>query len=103
MSKQNRYLCGTPKEFCTGGRLDTDQSLSTDKCHSQPVTAFKCHVHYLVKHLGYRRVGMREFQLGDGPILVLNKQSRYGAKLQQGKAERFIPERKRQGLRGTII
>lgn len=104
MSRRYRVLCGTPDENCTGSKLITDQKLGHTKCHMTHEEAFKCYVRYLMTVLGYKRVGTREFQEpNSGPILVLFKPSKYGARLKTGKPVRYMPDEKNQGLRGVII
>lgn len=103
MSRKIRVLCGVPKEHCTGGHLQTDQTFNTGKAHSGHSEAFACMARYLVFVLGYKRVGGREFAPSDGgPILVLTKKMRYGGLLVSGKEGRFMPERRRVGNRGVI-
>lgn len=103
MSSRYRILCGVPKEHCQGGKLVTDQKLSTNKCHSDRAGAFRCMAHYLTKVLGYTRIGAREFKPppgSNGYVRVLSKKSRYGGKLRTGKEHtRYMPE---EG-RGLIV
>jgi hypothetical protein len=106
MSTKFKILCGTPNRDCTGGRYVTDQLLPS-KAHGNRDEAFRCKVRYL-KLQGYEQIGPREFRPPNGgPIEVLTKRSRFGARLRQGKTSeggtissaRFQPER---GA-GTII
>lgn len=93
MSRQRRVLCGVPREYCTGGKLITDQSLGTNKCHISRGAAFDCRVNHLVNVLGYKQIGSKEFSPPDGGrILVLTKRIRYGGLLRSGKEQtRFMP------------
>lgn len=83
-----KALCGTPIEYCSGARLPTSQGIkaAVGKVHALPEEAFACHANYLVKILGYRRIGNREFEPPDGgPIRVLTRKSRFGGRLRAGK------------------
>ncbi len=105
MSRQIRVLCGVPKEYCTGGHLQTDQVFASNKAHSGHSEAFKCMAHYLTQILGFRRVGSRDFAPPDGgPIRILTKPIRYGGLLVYGKEHtRFMPEKRNVGNRGVLI
>lgn len=95
MSRAMRFLCGTPKDHCTGGILHTDQNFSTDKCHSSRKEAMRCFGRYLESQ-GYTKLSNREYRDKDGSIRILPKQSKFGGRLRQGKGEqgsRFEPER----------
>ena len=104
MRKQIRVLCGVPKEHCVGGKFVTDQMFTTDKAHSSHEDVFKCMARYLVRVLGYKRMGSRDFAPPDGgPIRILTKKIRYGGLLVYGKEQaRFMPEKRNAGNRGTI-
>lgn len=92
MSRRQKFMCGVPKDECTGGLLQTDQHFDTNKCHTTRQEAFKCMTRHLTKQ-GYVRVGSREFQMGDGPIRLLPKQSKFGGRLRAGKlGERYMPD-----------
>jgi len=79
------YLCGTPDEYCTGGKLSTDQSLGHKKYHGDRKGAFKCHVRYLLS-LGFVQNAPREFvNPVNGYIRVLSKKSKFGGVLRYGK------------------
>lgn len=96
MSRVARFMCGVPDAECTGGILHTDQIFSTKKCHSSRAEAMRCMQHYLEK-TGFKKLSSREFQNPDnGPIRILPKRTKFGARLRQGKGEqgsRFEPER----------
>lgn len=96
MSRQLRFMCGVPKDDCTGGLLQTDQHFSTNKCHTTRKEAFKCMKSYL-KNQGFVQVSSREMENpNNGRIRVLPKQSKFGGRLRAGKGEegaRFQPER----------
>lgn len=78
-------LCQTPNEHCTGTWKDAAHSLHLRaKVHRDHEQAFRCYAKYLVNVLGYTKVGGREFQRGDEPILVLTKRTRYGARCRTG-------------------
>lgn len=99
MSRQQRILCGVPQGECTGGLLKTDQQLGTTKCHASREEAFRCMKRHLLNS-GYKQVGSREFQIGNEPILILPKKTKFGGRLRRGKlGDRFQPEENR----GVII
>ena len=80
--------CGVPDAHCNGRSVICDMNVirKTIKVHNTPQEAFRCYSRYLVNVLGYKRLGSREFQLGeDAPILVLTKASRFGAPFRHGK------------------
>ena len=98
-----KWLCPTPKQFCMGGNLTMSNSITrrTTKAHGSPGEAFACYKHYLVHELGYTQVGAREFSPPDGgPVTVLTKKSRFGARLRPGKLGRHMPH---FSTSGTII
>ena len=103
MSRKAVVLCGVPTEHCSGGKYTTDQKLSP-KCHGTHLEAFNCMRKYLLR-TGYTQIGPREFQPpGGGPIRVLTKKSRFGARLRSGKlGERFMPEDREAGNQGVVI
>lgn len=86
--KRGRYLflCGTPKERCMGSNTNCNHGLQNSiKMHGTPEEAFNCYKRYLVKE-GYTVVGSRALQApNDGPIQILTKKSRFGAKMRNGK------------------
>lgn len=101
--------CGTPKEYCSGGVTTVNAGMrggNVMKAHLDPTQAFKCHAKYLVK-VGYIQLSPREFRAPDGSgIKVLTKQSRFGAKLRNGKeGTRNMPHVRghRAGARGGVI
>lgn len=76
------------------------------KTHLSPEQAFKCHAKHLVK-IGYEQLSSREYRAPDGSgIKVLTKQTRFGAKLRNGKqGTRNMPHVRghRAGARGGVI
>lgn len=101
--KRNRgykYFCGVPTDKCIGSLSQLSNGIRRNpKTHSSPEQAFKCYAKYLLTQ-GYIQVGPREFASpNDGPILVLTKKSRFGARLRGGKGARYMPEKM---LGGTI-
>ena len=105
MSRNHRVLCGTPEQYCTGGHITTDQQLNSRKAHVSHSDAFKCHARYLVRVLGFTRLGAREFvNPENGYVRVLTKQSRFGGLMVSGKEGRHMPEKRRRGgNRGVIV
>jgi len=97
-------LCGTPDEHCCGGKLNSDQGLQHKKCHSNREEAFRCYTKYLVKVLGYKRIGPRDFFKEGEYVLMVSKKSKFGGYLKTGKElTRYMPdERKSAGNRGVI-
>lgn len=100
MSRQLRILCGVPSDECTGGLLQTDQQLGTNKCHTSRSDAFRCMKRHLERG-GFKQLSSREFENPEnGFIRVLPKKSKFGGRLRSGKGEqgaRFQPEQ-RAGL-----
>jgi hypothetical protein len=94
------FLCGSPREFCSGGLAQLSNGLKGRGLtgHSSPSEAFKCHAKYLIK-IGYTQLSSREFRPPDGgPIRILTKQSRFGAKMRPGKGMRSMPSKPRTGF-----
>ena len=110
MSSRSVVLCGVPTEHCTGSKYTTDQKLPP-KAHGNHEEAFRCMRRYLIRQ-GWTQAGSsRDFRpppnedgSSGGPIRILTKKSRYGARLRLGKlGERFMPEPRDQGNRGVIV
>lgn len=111
-----RFLCGTPNDSCVGAITQLNAGIrSRSKAHATREDAFKCYQKWLLSQ-GYKKVGGREFAppegVDDGYITLLNKKSKFGAIMRQGKAgskslsgvNRFVPKHsgKRMGS-GLII
>lgn len=93
------YLCSTPQEHCGGARTKFSNGLGkAGKTHGTPQDCCKCYKRYLLK-LGYTQIGPREFVLGDGPVILVNKASKSGTRLRGGKGGRYMG---RQVTGGTI-
>jgi hypothetical protein len=103
MSRINGILCGVPDQFCTGGKLNTDQNLQHNKIHHSHEEAFRCMARYLTKELGYIRLGSRDFYKEGEPVLILTKKIRFGGLMRLGKEKRLMPGQKRNGNRGLIV
>ena len=97
-----RVLCGVPAAHCNGGTLGVKNG--PGKTHASSGEAFDCHAAHLVAQ-GYVRVGGREFEKDGGPIRVLNKRSKFGARVRWGKERtRVNYYRGRNGsAAGTIV
>lgn len=96
----NKFACGVPTLECIGSPSQVSNGLSkSPKTHGSPEQAFSCYVSYLLRS-GYKQVGPREFCKDGGPVVVLTKKSRFGARLRGGKGERFMPD---QMLGGHIV
>lgn len=93
MSRQNMYLCGTPKEHCGGSLLPTsDKWKGSPKGHGSRADAMHYYGNYL-KSQGYEQIGSREFKSPNGgPVLVLTKVSRFGGRMRKGKEKRVMPK-----------
>jgi hypothetical protein len=93
VKQRRRFLCGVPEGKCSGtlSRISKNWK-GSQKTHASRDEAFECYVRHLLAQ-GYVRLGPKEFQLGDGPILLVNKRSQFGGVMRQGKAERWMPRR----------
>lgn len=90
MSRRYRWLCQTPTGYCKGSKTIVAPAMAGRLSHASAEEAFRCYVAYLLSQ-GYKRVGSREFAPPDGgPVLVLTKKSRYGARLRGGKEGRVM-------------
>lgn len=97
-------LCGVPDRFCEGATVTVNARMGDSlKAHGDHASAFLCKKRYLVNVLGYTQIGGREFRPPDGgPILVLTKKCRYGARMRKGKGGgRYQP--KDPHFAGTIV
>lgn len=94
-----KHLCGTPASECSGspGILSNGFKGRGMRLHNTASEAFSCCRRYLLSQ-GYVQRGPREFQPKDGgPIRVLTKQSRFGARMRPGKGGRNMPGGRRTG------
>ena len=95
----NRWVCQTPNEYCNGSSSVLAPALGNLRSHSSPEEAFKCYMGYLKSVRGYKQIGSRELAPPDGgPIEVLTKPSRYGARLRPGKEGRFMASIRNSGI-----
>lgn len=81
------YLCGTPSEYCVGKLALLSNGLKNKglRSHQTSVEAFNCFKKSLLAR-GYVQIDSRAFQPPEGgPIHVLTKQSRFGARMRPGK------------------
>jgi hypothetical protein len=89
--RPHKYLCGVPSDKCTGGMTGVSNGLKkAGKTHGSPAEAHKCYSKWLLSQ-GYTQVGPREYSKNGGPILLLTKKSKFGARLRGGKADRQMP------------
>lgn len=99
-----KVLCGVPADSCSGANTDVNARMESKgggrKLHSSHEEAFKCHARFLVAQ-GYAQVGSREFQLEDGPILVLTKKSRFGGRMRPGKSGEKGTSNRNMPVRGA--
>lgn len=99
-----RVYCGVPIAVCSGSYVTLNAAWNPDgmankksgKLHTDHQSAFRCYCRYLISQ-GYVRVGQKEFQKDDGPVLILDRQSKFGAVFRLGKASektksRFTPK-----------
>ena len=104
--KPYAYLCGTPKDHCSGTQGNVNAALGgTRKVHSSSENAFKCHKDYLIR-IGYTVVDSRGLRAPDGSgIRVLTKPIRFGAKLRNGKegTRNMSSTRSGKGIKGGCI
>lgn len=104
MSRRQRFLCGVPKDECTGGILHTDQTFTTTKCHASREEAFSCMRRFLIRQQ-FVPLSTREFvNPQTGSIRILPKKSKFGGRLRSGKGEdgaRFEPESGKGGGGGS--
>lgn len=87
-------ICQTPDKHCSAGYVQVNARMGKSaKAHASNIEAFLCFKRYLVNVKGYTQIGGREFSPpgDDGPVLVLTKKIRYGARLRHGKQGRYQP------------
>src|SRR4051794_7411993 len=99
-----RVACQTPTDYCGAPLCEVNAQLvgqgKPRKLHATHREAFNCYVKHL-RRTGHVRLGGREFQKPEGGVLVLTKQTRYGAEFRIGKApqgkggRRFMPASKK--------
>ncbi len=87
---QMAVYCLTPKGHCIGSMRKVADGLGLRLSHGSHEDAFRCYRRYLLGQ-GYTQLGPREFAAPDnGPIMVLTKRSRFGARLRKGKEGRYM-------------
>jgi hypothetical protein len=106
--KPYAFMCGTPKEHCSGSPGNVNAALGGNrKIHGSSEEAFKCHKQYLIDKMGYTQGDdARALHApNDGPVRILTKPSRFGAKLRNGKegTRNMSSVRIKNGSRGGII
>jgi hypothetical protein len=96
-------ICQTPDQHCGAAVVQVNARMGKSaKAHGSSTEAFLCYKRYLVNVCGYTQIGGREFRPPDGgPILVLTKKIRYGARLRGGKQGRYQPDDPH--FAGTIV
>lgn len=108
-----RYLCGVPKDNCTGTGVAANQSLHKfQKVHSSPQEAFACHARHLISQ-GYVKIGSKEFSKPGEPVRVLTRPGKFGGVMRAGKTgetgkaagsnTRVVPKSVGKGVKGGII
>ena len=102
-----RVMCGTPKGHCSGSPTALNFGLGKErqnKTHTSHEQAFRCYKNWLISFESHVEISNRELRQPGGGILVLTKQSRFGAALRPGKSEtgsRFQP--RGRAAAGVII
>lgn len=95
------YLCGTPTEYCAGALAQLSNSLKAKglKSHQTSTEAFNCFKKSLLAR-GYIQIDSRAFQPPEGgPIHVMTKKSRFGARMRPGKEGiRNMPNKRHGGV-----
>lgn len=101
--RPHKILCGVPDINCMGTWTAASNGIrhgGQRKLHTSPEEAFKCYAKYLLSQ-GYKQIGPREFAPPDGgPIMLLSKKSKFGARCRGGKGDRQMPC---LNVGGTII
>lgn len=100
------YVCGSPRELCTGAPTEVSNGLKLShvgRSHNSPEAAFQCYRASLVARGGVlndsRGVSMPVApDSSERTVHVLTKPSRFGARLRPGKGDRQMPHR-----RGGVI
>ena len=95
MSRQQRYLCGTPEKECQGALTSVSPKWKgSHKTHGTREDAMRCYRHHLINNLGYLAGdSTRELIAPDGRRLILSKPSHFGGLMRRGKENRFMPRR----------
>jgi len=95
-------LCGVPGRSCKGSKRKVSQGMGKFvMSHADSKEAFNCKVDFLLSQGYKRREGyIRDFIPPDGGhILMLTKQSKFGAFMRNGKeSARSMPVGRRGGL-----
>lgn len=96
-----KVACQTPTEYCGAPFCEVNNNLLGQsrprKLHASHEEAFNCYCAHLIR-TGHERVGGREFRAPGGGIVLMSKQTRYGARFRTGKAsqgkggKRFVPD-----------
>lgn len=108
-----KFLCGCPQEHCNGSNMAVNQGLKHSggmrKVHSSSKEAFKCYSAWMVAQ-GYTRLTNQEYYKPGHPIVMLNKQGKFGAVLRIGKGmegsskgNRFVPKHGHRSRPGVIV
>lgn len=96
------YLCGCPETECVGsmsGDVSNSMRNLRRKVHGSRRDARRCYIRYLLRQ-GYTRTDNASCFASpdDGPVIVLNRESKFGGELRSGKAKRYMPKRRTGGL-----
>lgn len=103
-----KSYCGVHHERCSGSLVTVNAGWSgagsgkgSARIHQSSEEAFRCYARELERQ-GYKRVGAREFESPRGPVLVLDKKSRFGLAMRTGKegksGSRLTPRRGKGGV-----
>ena len=105
-----KVYCGVPIDECNGSLMTLNAAWTPDgiknkksgKLHGSHEQAFQCYCSFLQRR-GYERVAKREFSLNGGPVLIIDRASRFGSSFRGGKESdktksRFTPMRGRGAI-----
>lgn len=105
MAMGHKYLCGVPKEHCTGSRGILSRSVDNLKSHTTHKQAAACAIKNYERQ-GYIRTGqMTLASPNNGPTIMLGRLGQFGGELRPGKkggrsanASRHMPAIRTGGL-----
>lgn len=99
MSRNFKVMCGVPTNECQGAISASTNGMGPgNKMHSSHEEAKKCYKNWLLRK-GYEQIGSREFRPPDGgPVLVLQRLSKFGSVMRTGKeGNRHMPKKRTGG------
>jgi hypothetical protein len=100
-AKPSKYFCGVEQHLCGGSTFIGSGSMKASrlKVHASPEAAHACMGSALVKE-GYTKLDNCTFRPPDGgPVRVLTRPGRFGARLRSGKeGSRHMPAKRTGGV-----